>query len=302
MNFLNFYKKPLFLAIFCVLILPISVFGQEVDIANLPKPPATISVSEKGEVKVKNAVVFHIISNTLFIRTNWDNAYIRWTIRTDNNTQIIKKFDGTASLSEIKVGHILNIDGNLVTGSESMDMKATFIRDLSLENEDGSFSGTVYNSDGGGKVLTLKTKNKKDITVTMDSDTVVKKGNININPSKIKTGDIVLGVSGIYHQPSETIKAKSIEIYQDKKVFAPRNFQGKLKSLSSTNLPTNAIVTVGSIDYTVVLGEKTQVLNNKKSNTKLNRFVEGDIVRFYGSIKEGAETTVDAEIIRNLDL
>jgi hypothetical protein len=200
------------------------------------------------------------------------------------------------------VGHILNVDGFLVTGSETMDMRATFIRDLSLENEDGSFSGTVFDADGGGKVFSLKTKDKRNITVSMDLDTVVKKGNVVINPSKIKTGDIVLGVYGIYHQPSETVKAKNIEIYQDRKVFAPRNFQGKLKSLSGSSLPVNAVVTVGSTDYLVILGEKSQILNNKKVNTKLNRFVEGDTVRFYGTIREGVETTVDAEILRNLDL
>jgi hypothetical protein len=95
-------KKSLFLAFLVIFLAPLSIFGQEIDITNLPKPSATISVSEKGEVKIKNAVVFHVISNTLFLRTNWENAYIRWTLRTDNNTQMIKKFDGKASLSDQK--------------------------------------------------------------------------------------------------------------------------------------------------------------------------------------------------------
>lgn len=284
-------------------VVPVGIFAEgEIDLMNLPKPSATISVSEKGEVKIKNAVVFYIVTNTVFARTNWDNAYIRWTIRTDGNTKIVKRFDGLASLSDVKVGHVLDVEGNLASGSESMDLKASFIRDLSLENEDGSFSGTISNINNDGRNFTLKTKNKKNISVNTSSDTTIKKGNINILASKIKNGDVVLRLTGDYHQPSETIKAKSLEIYQDRSIFAPKNFQGKLKSLSGTTLPANVVVTVQGIDYTVILNEKAQVLNNKKANTKLNRFVEGDVVRFFGSIREGAETTVDAEVIRNLDL
>ncbi len=303
MQSLIFYKKLIFSAILAVFIVPVGIFAvEEFDIANPPKPPAIVSVSEKGEVKIQNGVVFHIISNTFFIRTNWDNVYIRWTVRTDGNTKIVKRFNGSASFSEIKLGHIVNIDGVLVSGAESMDMKASFIRDLSLENEEGDFSGTITNISSDSKTLTLKTKNKKELKINILSDTFIKKGNVTITSPDIKKGDVILRLKGVYHQPTETVKAQSLEIYQDRKIFAPRNFQGKLKSLSSVTLPTNAVVTVGGVDYTVILNDKSEVLNNKKANTKLNRFVEGDVVRFYGSIREGAETTVDAELIRNLDL
>ncbi len=296
-------KKLIFLAILTVFTVPFWTFGEEqIDITNLPKPPATVSVSEKGDVKIKNAVVFYIVSNTVFARTNWDNAYIRWTIRTDGNTKVIKRFDGVATLADIKVGHILELEGKLASGSEAMDLKATFIKDLSLENEDGSFSGTVSNVNNDGRNFTLKTKYNKNISVNVSSDATIKKGNITILSSKIKNGDVVLRLTGLYHQPSETIQAKTLEIYQDRAVFAPRNFQGKLKSLSANTLPSVATVTIGSVNYTFNLNEKTQVLNNKKANTKLNRFVEGDTVRLYGSLKEGIDNTADAEIIRNLDL
>ena len=58
-----------------------------------------------------------------------------------SNTNIIKRFGGNAKISDISVGDVLNVDGSLLSSSDSLNINATNIRDLNLEKEDGNFSG-----------------------------------------------------------------------------------------------------------------------------------------------------------------
>lgn len=293
------------ISFFFVAVAPTFLGAQGVDPqTGIPtiKPSATIAISEKGEAKVKNAVVFMIAGPTLFVRTYWDNAFIRWTIRTDNKTEIVKMFGGAIKVSDIKVGHILNAQGAMVSGSDTLNLNASFVRDLSLENEQATFSGIVSLIDATANKIILKTSESKDLIVKLNSATF-KKGNIFVPLSKIKIGDKATSVIGVYHQPTETIEAVSLEFSQNTSIFAPRNFEGVMDKLNGKTLPTTASVTVGGKSYTVYLAADTQVLRSNKSKTTLERFVDGDRVRFYGSIRETVEQNeIDAEIIRDLDL
>ena len=115
----------------------------------------------------------------------------------------------------------------------------------------------------------------------------------------ITAGDKILSVAGLYDYPSNTLTASNVEVFQSKTIFKPRNFEGTLKSISGTTLPVSLVVTVGSTDYTIYLNEKASVLKNNKKPTTLTRFVVGDTVRAYGSIRETNLTEIDAEIVRD---
>ncbi len=84
--------------------------------------------------------------------------------------------------------------------------------------------------------------------------------------------------------------------------FQPRNFEGVIKSIDSNALPTNMVVTVGGVDYTLSLTVGVTILNNKKEAFSIARFIKGDKVRFYGAIREASPHIVDATILRNLSL
>lgn len=268
----------------------------------LARPPATVSVSEVGDVKIKNAVVFMISGNTIFVRTYWDDAFIRWTVRVNEKTEVLKKFGGKIKVSDIKVGDVINTDGKMLTGADSLDINASVVRDLNLEKEGGTFSGKVTRANDGTGTFVLTTNDGKSLTIKVNGGTTIKKGMIFIALSNLNYGDTILSVEGSYHQPTETVEATNIEVYQTKKIFEPRNFEGKLESLSGTELPVTMVVSVGDTSYTVFLPAGSQVLNAKKNPAKLQRFVLGDTVRFYGKIQETNLTVVDAEVVRNLDL
>jgi len=293
-------KTPIFVAIlaFFVFLGPILVSAE-----TLPRPEATVSINNKGVVSIKNAVIFYTIGSTLFARTNWDEAYIQWSLRPSDNMKIYKRFGGIASLSDIKVGHILDVEGQILLGSQGLDIVVSKITDQNLENEDGSFSGTVYSADGEGKVFTLKLKSGNDITVSLDSNTVIKKGVLIYPGNKIQNKDTVLSVVGVYHEPTKTLRATYLELGIDYSIFKARNFQGTLKSVNGTELPANIVVSVGNKDYTVHLSEDTSVLTKWRFKTSLQRYLIGDTVRFYGAIRNTVEENeVDAEVLRNLNL
>lgn len=297
---MKIYKSLFLLTIFGFLGVLGPVF---VSAETLPKPAAEVSVNTKGIVSIKNAVVFYIIGSTLFARTNWDDAYIQWSLRSTDNMQINKKFGGSANLSDIKVGHVLDVEGQILLGSQGLDISVSKITDQNLENEDGSFFGTVYSADNEGKVFALKMKSGKDITVSMDANTYIKKGTLIYPGSKIRNGDTVLSATGIYHQPTETLKADKIELKMDYSVLTARNFQGTLKSVSSTELPTSIVVNVNGFDYTVYLEKNASILTKWRAKTSLQRYLIGDTVRFYGAIRNTVnQDEVDAEVLRNLNL
>jgi len=56
--------------------------------------------------------------------------------------------------------------------------------------------------------------------------------------------------------------------------------------MDSKSLPVNMVITVGGKDYKVYLPKGSVVMRKNRSSASLERFVAGDVVRFYGSIKE----------------
>lgn len=276
---------------------------KSLEAAGLPtiQPPASLTVSEKGEVKIKNAVVFQISGSTIFIRTYWGDTFLRWTIRTDKKTEVLKRFGGIVNISDIAVGHVLNIDGILLSDSQSFNLNASAIRDFSLENENGTFSGRVINTDSVGNVVMI-TPDGNSVTLNFDSGATIKKGAVYLQPTQISVGDKVISVSGSYNAITKKMEVSNIELYQEQSIFIPQNFQGTLKNLSGATLPVTFTLNVNGKDYKVYLPETAPIMRKDRSATDLKRFVEGDIVRVYGAIRNTDLNTIDAELIRNLNL
>lgn len=67
-------------------------------------------------------------------------------------------------------------------------------------------------------------------------------------------------------------------------------FTGRLNSLSNTNLPASATVTIGNTNYVVNLSSSTILLNNAWVNIPLTNFQIGDNVRVFGYIPTGTNT------------
>ena len=277
------------IAIIPLLLLPLFASASEIHI--LPS----------GEFSVKGLAVFQKSGPNLFTRASWGTAFIRVVVLVSSSTAIVKNHGEVASVGDIKEGQILDVDGTLAASGDNMIVNATRVRNTSLLRESKTISGTVLSIDRGASSLVLPNASLGTTTVSVGASTPIKKGARSIQFGDIAVGDKVVSVSGTYDYETGILTATALEIFQDKTIFTPRNFEGTLKSISGTTLPATLVVTVADTDYTVYLAKGASVLKKNRAAATLGRFVVDDTVRFYGAIRQANFTEVDAEIVRDLN-
>jgi hypothetical protein len=149
----------------------------------------------------------------------------------------------------------------------------------------------------------LKTASGDSIQLNILPTSEISLGSRIVNSTYLKIGDKVMSTSGTYNYADKNFQVEKMRIYIDMSIFKPKNFKGILKTLPEKNLPTSMIVTINSKDYTVKLSTDTQVINNKRKNIALSRFVEEDNIVLYGAIQELDTPVIDnVEIVRNASL
>lgn len=258
-------------------------------------------VSSKGDISATGLVVMQKAGTSLYARATWEDSYIRVVITTNAGTTITKNYGEKATVADIEAGHLIDVEGKLVTGSDGITITASKIRDAALVKEAKSFSGSIKRIDTLSQSFVLGDKSLGDVTVVVLPSTPITQGKRQVAFSSLKTGDKVLSTSGTYDYVTKTLSPTGIDLYQSKDVFIAKNFEGTLKGVSGTTLPAQLTVSVAGTDYTIYLSAKSAVLSKNKSATSLRRFAEGDKVRFYGAIRETNLTEVDAEIVRDLN-
>ena len=246
-----------------------------------------VHIKTDGTMAVRSAKVDQVLSTTLFLTTKWGAMALRWTMKTDASTKVVKRYGGNALVSDIRIGDYLDVDGDFFVGSDFFGLTAKSIKDWSLMEEAETFSGKIieYNADN----FMLQTP-AQNITVQPATSTRIKKGTVAISWSRLKKGDTVVLADGVYDYAKNTLTASQIIVFQPLSPFAARNYEG-----------------VGGVEYSVRLSEKTAVQKKNRAPAELSRFVAGDIVRFYGPLRQEEnivrdELIVDTEIVRNLNL
>ena len=282
---------------FTICALLLTMFAAPALAANAP---SEISIKPDGTFFATNVVVMQKsekAGTNLFSRVTWGNVFLRITVLA-SSAKITKNNGGSAVVEDIQVGDIISVKGTLAPGADSLVINALEVRDTSLNVESKSISGTIKTLNVPLNTLTLTDKKLGSITVVAPYN--IQKGARVISVGELTAGDKVLSASGNFDYSTKTFTAESMEVYQNKSVFAAQNFQGTLKSLSGTALPTSAVITVGKTDYTIYLAASAQVMSKNKATTTLQRFTVGDTVRFYGSIRQTNLQEIDASLIRNL--
>ncbi|KKT74526.1 MAG: hypothetical protein UW71_C0020G0002 [Parcubacteria group bacterium GW2011_GWB1_44_7] len=262
---------------FLVFVSAVAVASAQINLTN-PNPrttgsPLELHVDDAGNVKLGGGQVILVSGTTFYLRLNFGSAVIRMTVMTNKDTEVIKKFGGKISVKELLPGEYVSLEGTVVPGSDSFAIMAGKVKDWSKQTEAGTFSGSIQSISASDGTFILKS-----------------------------SGDRVIAVGGTLDVPTAALTAETIEIFQDQSIFYPRNFQGTLKGLSSTSLPVIMTVTIEGIDYTVHVPADAPILNNIRNTTELRRFVIGDTVRFFGSIRKNNLTTADAALVRNVSL
>lgn len=265
-------------------------------------PESSIAIDRDGKTSVSGAIVKQIAGTNIFAESRFGSASVRWVLTTKPTTKIVKRFGEAITVAAMKEGDVLNFSGVLDASSSSLLVQTSLITDWSRTDGSAVFSGTVSALSSGDGSFTLQTKDKGAIKVTASSTVMVIKGKFRPAFSEIKVGDRISAASGVYNYTAGNLSATVLEIYQDKGIFLPRNFQGKLKSVSLDTSPKTMIVAIDGKDYTVQISADAPVLNALRVLVSLQRFVVGDTVRIYGMIKDDDLSVINAELVRNVSL
>ena len=252
-----------------------------------------------GGISAKGLMVQQIAGTNLFVRALWGETYIRLVVVSNSSTKITKAYGEAASIGDIKDKDTIDVEGRLSSGGDSLVINASSIRDANLLVAGKTISGMVIALDSAENSITVEDKVLGKTAVAVGGAAITK-GVRSVGMGEVKVGDKVLSAEGSYDYSTKKFTATAISVHQEASIFKARNFEGSLKSISSTSLPTTVVVTVGSTDYTVYLSEKSAILSKSRKSATLSRFVVGDSVRFWGSIREANLSEVDAEILRDL--
>ena len=265
--------------------------------------PSEIHITPDGIFSATNVVVYQKAgTSNFFSRVTWGDAYVRVTVLANKDTVITKAHGEPATVNDIREKDVLDVEGKLSSGEGALTIKATRIRDTSLQVESKNISGTVVSVNTGSSSLVLSNKTfGATTTVTLSPSAIIQKGVRTIGLGDVLPGDTILSASGAYDYTKNAFSTLLIEVYQDKSIFTPRNFQGTLKSISATAMPATLVVGINGADYTVYLADGSNILNSRRKPASLSRFVVGDTVRFYGAVRQANFSEIDAQIVRDLN-
>lgn len=158
---------------------------------------------------IDNGQVTAISGSTLTI-TKEGTVY---TVNTDANTILRRRFGGKSQLSEIKVNDTVNVLGKW-QNEEKTQIQATHIRDLSIQKRHATFFGTVKTKTDTTLVLTTATRGEQTVTIATSTKLVNRKME-DITMSDIQLGNRVR-VKGIWDltnkQVSEVTQVKDFSL------------------------------------------------------------------------------------------
>jgi hypothetical protein len=254
-----------------------------------------------GTFTATNLTVFQKAGHNFYVRATWGQAFIRITVITNSSTVVTKAHGEPATVDDIQEGDVFDLTGALNFGGDTISINAKTIQDSALQSSGKTLSGSVKSVGADGTSFVLSNGTFGTTTIRMGEGATITKGARTIFIPDLAVGDKVLSAVGTYDYTSNTLTASSVSIYQTQSIFVAKNFQGTLKSLSGTTLPVTAVVTVSGKDYTVFVPAGTPILNSAKAPASLSRFVVGDTVRFYGSIRQTDFSQVDAQVLRDLN-
>lgn len=259
-----------------------------------------IQVKEDGTFIGKNIKVMQKADGNLFTRATWSLMYVRITVITGKDTVFLRAYGEPATVNDIKEGDLLDIEGKLSSGEGVLVIKPSKIRNVSLMRADKDFKGKVKEVSLGDQTISLARPDFSTTTLKLTATTTISKGVRLITLADVRAGDAIVSAQGEYDYKTNTLKARKIDVYQDPSVFSGKNFQGTLKALSASSLPTVATVAIDGADYLVYLPATATILNNAKKPAQLARFVVGDTVRLFGAIRPANLKEIDAEVFRDL--
>lgn len=127
-----------------------------------------------------------------------------YTVTTTDKTQFRRRFWGKGSLSEIAVGHTVNVIGKW-TDDAKTTVEARLVRDVSIQKRHGVFFGKVESLTSDGWVMTTISDKRENQTVKVSSSTkFVNRKEEAITQADVKVGQRVR-VRGLWDRLNNTV-------------------------------------------------------------------------------------------------
>lgn len=218
------------------------------------------------------------------------------------STKFYRATGEATTINEISEGNLLDITGELESGTTGLTLVASSIKNSSVQKEQASFPGKVVSVDLNLRNFVMDTKKVGQITVQATSTTVFLKGNRTLDLAHVRVGDTIVKASGDYDISAKIMVADSVRTFVDPNMYKPKIFEGKLSAIVSTTSPATLKVAISGVDYVVYLSSKVQVMNKVRNPASLDRFVVGDNIRLFGVLRELDDPIIDVDIVRNTSL
>ena len=161
---------------------------------------------------------------------------MNWTITSDANTKLIRRYGGASAMNEITVGDYISFQGSLVTGTASpMTVLAKTIKNWSVQKKNATFEGTV--SSVSGSTFVMSTKKDGNITVTTTGTTQFMKNSATATLADVTVNSKVV-TTGLYNNLTHTLDASKVVV----KIAEPEAMtkEGTLVSIAGTTAAATA--------------------------------------------------------------
>ncbi len=283
--------KKIIISTLILLVLPVFVFaGSEVHI------------TKDGIANMIGVKVMQQAGSTFYTRLIWGDSFVRMLVKTNMSTKFYRATGEPTTIYEVKDGDYLDITGELESGTTGLTLVASVIKNSSVQKEQASFPGKVMSIDLSGRSFVLDTKSVGQVTFQSTSTTVFQKGSRTLDLEHLRVGDTIVKASGDYDLSTKIMLGTYVRTFVDPNIYRPKLYEGKLSAIVSTTTPAVLKVVVSGVDYTINLSSKVEILNKARKSITLERFVVGDNIRLYGTLREVDDQIIDADIIRNTNL
>ncbi len=254
-----------------------------------------VHINDNGKVLVRGAKVTAISGTTISAETLFAGSSISWVVDASATPKVIRRYGGNSSLSEIAIGDLISFNGTL-TATGAWNVKATSLKDWSIQVKNSSFSGTIASISGSSFVLNIE--NGKSVSVNTDANTKITRGDTTIAFATLAVGDKVTKTEGLYNNNTNTLTAKTIKLSTNP-ILNKRTFEGKLQSAIVAGLPTSFSFLSEGKTYTVNVPAGISILNKNWLQIPLTNFQVNDTVRVYGQVQSSNTSIIDATVVRN---
>lgn len=254
-----------------------------------------VHISNNGKTLVRGAKVTAVATNSITATTTWGANIVTWTVTTDSNTKLIRRYGGSSAMTEIAVGDFISFQGTLSSSASGMTVLAKTVKDWSIQKKNATHEGTV--SSISGATFVIAKNNGVNVTVNTTGSTQFMKNNVAGVFADITVGAKVTA-TGIFNNLTNTLDASKVVI----KITQPEAMtkEGKIVSIAGTTAPTTFVLLANGTNYTVKISATTSVLKNNWLAASLTNFAVDNTVRVYGVVN--ADNTIDATVVRNTNL